>query len=48
MVRRGRVDRGRTEGLSWGASEGKFTPPGGDDAAEAVERLESTAAGVYV
>lgn len=47
MVRRGRVDRGRTVGLSWAAREGKFTPSGGDDAAEAVERLESTAGGVY-
>lgn len=38
MVRRGRVDRGRTVGLSWAAREGKFTATGGNDAAEAVER----------
>lgn len=48
MVRRGRVDRGRTVGLSWAAREGKLMPPGGDDAVEAVERPESTAEGVYV
>lgn len=45
MVRRGRVDRGRTVGLSRAAREGKFTAPG---AAEAVERPESAAGGVYV
>lgn len=48
MVRRGRVDRGRTVGLSWAAKEGRFTAPGGNDAAEAVERPESAAGGVYV
>lgn len=36
-------------GLSWAAREGKFTVPGGDNAAAAaVERPESTAEGVYV
>lgn len=48
MVRRGRVDRGRTVGLSWAAREGKFTATGGNDAVEAVERRESAAGGVYV
>lgn len=46
MVKRGRVDRGRTVGLS-AAREGKFILPGGDGAAEAVERPNSTAGGVY-
>lgn len=48
MVRRGRVDGGRTVGLSWAAREGRLTAPGGNDAAEAVERAESAAEGVYV
>lgn len=43
MVRRGRVDRGRTVRLSWAAGEDKFNTPGGEDAAEAVERPESAA-----
>lgn len=47
MVRRGRVDRGRTVGLSWAVVEGTLTPSGGGDAAEAVERLGSTAGGVH-
>lgn len=47
MVKRGRVDRGRTVGLSWAAREGKFKLPGADGAAEAVERPNSTAGGVY-
>lgn len=45
MVRRGRVDRGRTVGFSWAAREGKSTAPGGNAAAEAVE---SAAGGVCV
>lgn len=48
MVKRGRVDRGWTVGLSWAAREGKFNPPGDDDAAEADERSVSTAEGVCV
>lgn len=48
MVRRGRVDRGRTVRLSWAAGEGKVTAPGGDAAADAVERPESAAAEVFV
>lgn len=38
MVRRGRVDRGRAVRLSWAAKEGKFTVPGGNDAAEVAQR----------
>lgn len=48
MVRRGRVDRGRTVGLSWATREGKFIALAGKAAAEAVERPESAAGGVYV
>lgn len=35
-------------GFSWDTREGKFTAPGGDNAAAAVERPESRAEGVYV
>lgn len=38
MVRRGRVDRGRTVGLTWAAREGKFAATGVNDAAGTVER----------
>lgn len=39
MVTGGRVDRGRTVGLSWVARGGEVTNPGGGaDAAEAAER----------
>ena len=48
MVRRGRVKRGLTVGLSWASGEAKLAPPGGTDAAEAEERLVSTAGRVYV
>lgn len=48
MVRRGRVGRGRTVGLSWVDREGTFTAIGGNDAAEAVERRELAAGGVCV
>lgn len=48
VVRRGRVDRGRTVGLSWAAGEGGLAAPGSNDAAEAAERPELAARGVYI
>lgn len=48
MVRRGRVDRGRTVGFSWAAGEVGLAAPGSNDAAEAAERPELAARGVYI
>ncbi len=48
MVRRGRVDGGRTVGLSWATREDKLTALAGKDAAEASGGPESGAGGVYV
>lgn len=45
MVKRGRVDRGRTLKLSWAVREGRFTSPGADNAVEAVEGPQLTAGG---
>lgn len=46
MVRRGRAGRGRTVGVSLVVGEGKLTPLNAEEAAEAVERPESSTEGV--